>query len=92
MQQIGIPYKDSTKSFGSWSVLQKSLNGPVLFASKETNSIMPDLSGLGLKDAIFICEKAGLKVDIKGRGKVFAQSINKGNSITKGQVVQILLN
>lgn len=92
MKHIGIPYKDSTKSFGSWSVLQKSLNGPVLFANKESNSTMPDLKGLGLKDAIFLCENAGLKVDIKGRGKVFAQSVNKGNTVTKGQVVQILLN
>lgn len=92
MKHIGIPYKDSTKSFGSWSVLQKSLNGPVLFANKESNSTMPDLKGLGLKDAIFLCENAGLKVDIKGRGKVFAQSVNKGNTVSKGQVVQILLN
>ncbi|MEO8117119.1 MAG: penicillin-binding transpeptidase domain-containing protein, partial [Bacteroidota bacterium] len=92
MQHMGIPYKDSTRTFGSWSVLQKSLNGPVLFASNETNKTMPDLKGLGLKDAVYLCENAGLKVNIKGRGKVIAQSLGSGNNIVKGQVVEILLN
>jgi len=92
MQQLRIPYKDSTHSFGSWSVMQKSMNGPILYAGKASNTMMPDLKGLGLKDALFLCENAGLKVNIKGRGKVVAQSLASGNQIIKGQIIDIFLN
>jgi cell division protein FtsI (penicillin-binding protein 3) len=53
---------------------------------------MPVLSDMGLKDAVYLCENLGLKVTVKGRGKVVTQSIEAGKNITKGQVVNIQLN
>jgi cell division protein FtsI (penicillin-binding protein 3) len=52
---------------------------------------MPALRGLGLKDAVLICENLGLKVEIKGKGKVTNQSIVSGQSIAKGQIVTLEL-
>jgi cell division protein FtsI (penicillin-binding protein 3) len=52
---------------------------------------MPDLSGLGLKDALYICEGLGLKVDVQGFGRVSGQSLAAGASVEKGQVVQLAL-
>ena len=57
-----------------------------------SNAAMPMLIGMGLKDAVIVCENVGLKVNIKGRGKVANQSINTGQNIAKGQVINIELN
>ena len=53
---------------------------------------MPQLKGMGLKDAVFLCENIGLKLNIKGKGRVEDQSIAAGTPIAKGQIINILLN
>ena len=52
---------------------------------------MPALNGLGLKDALYICENAGLVVKVKGVGKVMNQSIAAGSAIAKGQLIKLEL-
>jgi cell division protein FtsI (penicillin-binding protein 3) len=49
------------------------------------SSRVPDVMGLGLKDALFVLENAGLKVQIYGKGKVKRQSILAGQSFKKGE-------
>ena len=44
--------------------------------------------GMGLKDAVYLCENLGLKVSVKGKGKVTAQSIAAGQSIARGQSIK----
>lgn len=92
IKNLQVPYRDSASHFGEWSVLQKTWAGPVLYAGKVNTNSMPDLRGMGLKDAVFVCEDLGLKVNIKGRGKVIAQSLGSGMQVTNGDVIQILLN
>ncbi len=45
---------------------------------------VPKVEGMGLRDAIYILESVGLKVQIKGRGIVRKQSISAGAKIVKG--------
>ena len=47
--------------------------------------LMPDLSRMALKDAIYILENQGLSVQVVGRGTINAQSIAPGTRISKGQ-------
>ncbi|MFX6027636.1 PASTA domain-containing protein, partial [Acinetobacter baumannii] len=56
------------------------------------NNTMPILKGMGLKDAVYLCENIGLTVSVKGRGRVNEQSILPGQAIAKGQTIQLLLN
>lgn len=61
-------------------------------AYEEYNTIkgvMPNVSGMGLKDALYLLGNAGLKARVKGSGKVISQSIPPGNRIGKGLLVQI---
>ena len=44
--------------------------------------IMPNLYGMGLMDAIYLLENAGLKVDFNGIGSVTNQSIKKGDLLS----------
>lgn len=53
---------------------------------------MPDVTGLNLKDAIYICENAGLHVNAFGMGKVKEQSIKIGDPIAKGELIKLTLN
>ena len=48
-------------------------------------NLMPDVIGMGARDAVYITETRGLKVTIYGRGKVYEQSIAAGSKIRKGQ-------
>ncbi len=42
---------------------------------------------MGLKDALYLLENMGLKVTVKGKGKVIVQSIQPGTALTKGITV-----
>jgi cell division protein FtsI (penicillin-binding protein 3) len=46
---------------------------------------------MGAKDAVYILENSGLRVNLSGRGTVYAQSINPGARIVKGQTISIQL-
>lgn len=91
-RKMGLPYADSTTRNDEWI----NMNGKNAFVSlsKKTvdNGKMPLLKGMGLKDAVYLCENMGLKVSVKGRGKVAAQSIMPGQLIVRGQLVSVELN
>lgn len=52
---------------------------------------VPDVRGMGASDAIFILENAGLKVKIRGVGKVKTQSVNPGSGFSRGTTVYLTL-
>lgn len=45
---------------------------------------MPDLRGMGARDAIYLLESSGIKVQFNGKGKVKKQSIPAGSKLVKG--------
>jgi cell division protein FtsI (penicillin-binding protein 3) len=48
---------------------------------------MPDVTGMGVKDAVFLLEQMGLKVVLTGKGTVVRQSLSPGRMYLKGSVV-----
>ena len=52
---------------------------------------VPNVKGLGAKDALYMLEACGLKVNISGKGKVYSQSIPHGNAVRKGQTIYLKL-
>lgn len=48
---------------------------------------MPNVIGMGVKDAIYILENLGLNVEVVGRGSIRKQSIPSGEPIDKGDKV-----
>lgn len=52
---------------------------------------IPNLVGMGLKDAVFILENLGLNVQVQGRGKVFSQNLKPGTVARKGTAILINL-
>ncbi len=75
-----------------WGSMESDKNGMRL-TRQPTNASnsMPDVRGMGARDAVFMLEKKGLKVRINGRGKVLRQSIGTGEKIRKGMVCVLSL-
>jgi cell division protein FtsI (penicillin-binding protein 3) len=48
---------------------------------------MPNVIGMGLKDALYILENLDLNVETTGRGSIREQSIPPGEPVEKGEKV-----
>lgn len=59
---------------------------------KHELSKVPNTYGMGLRDALYLLETAGLKVIVVGKGKVVSQSLQAGTSFIKGQTISIKLS
>ncbi len=53
--------------------------------------LVPNVVGMGAKDAVFLMEQAGLQVSLTGIGRVTRQSLNPGQRISRGQTVLLTL-
>jgi cell division protein FtsI (penicillin-binding protein 3) len=54
--------------------------------------VMPDLSGLSAKDALFLLENNGVYVKLQGFGTVKKQSIEAGQRFNKGNKITLILS
>ena len=72
--------------------LVKKENDRIVMDELDYNSgVVPDVRGMGASNAVFVLEKAGLYVKIKGVGKVKQQSIPPGTRLQSGQTVFLTL-
>ncbi|MDD6357626.1 MAG: PASTA domain-containing protein [Bacteroidales bacterium] len=63
----------------------------VNITSKEfSNYLVPNVVGMGARDAVFLMERRGLRVCLNGKGSVWHQSVPPGTQ-AKGQYVTLLL-
>jgi cell division protein FtsI (penicillin-binding protein 3) len=53
--------------------------------------IVPNVVGMGIRDALYILENSGLNVQTNGKGMVTKQSLDPGTKILKGQKITIQL-
>ena len=53
---------------------------------------VPDVTGMGAKDAVYLLESRRVKARIKGRGKVKSQSIHAGTAVKQGMVCELILD
>jgi cell division protein FtsI (penicillin-binding protein 3) len=83
---------DSIEENGSEWAQATILNNKARIIPRNINkNMMPDVLGMGLKDAIYLLENNGLQVQAEGYGKVKLQSIPAGTLLTKGTKVIIKL-
>lgn len=55
------------------------------------SALIPDVRGMGARDAIYLLEKSGLRVNLIGAGKVVSQSLSPGQKLVKGTTVTITM-
>jgi cell division protein FtsI (penicillin-binding protein 3) len=76
-------------SRAEWVTTMKNENLVTLAPRKVINNLVPNVVSMGLKDAIYLLENAGLKVVVVGRGSVKNQSIPPGTKVRKGERIKI---
>jgi cell division protein FtsI (penicillin-binding protein 3) len=66
----------------------------IALQTKDINIIpgeMPNVIGMSARDAVYMLEKQGLQVTLKGYGKVTSQSLPQGSGYNKEQMVVLAL-
>lgn len=53
---------------------------------------IPNVMGMGARDAVYLMESRGIKTNLIGRGKVTSQSLIAGHQIKKGEKCLLVLN
>ena len=75
----------------TWGHAQQSPNAVILQTESEKSGQVPNVIGMGAKDAVYLLESKGLRVQVYGIGKVKSQSIAGGSRIVKGQTISLQL-
>lgn len=75
-----------------WVKTTSNEEGVNLVVNDIDQAMVPDVSGLSLRDALFILENKGLKVNYSGKGRVSSQSISAGTTITQNATINIVLS
>ena len=52
---------------------------------------VPNVVGMGARDAVYELQKRGLKVRLLGKGRVKSQDIPEGRAVEKGKTITIRL-
>lgn len=92
----GIGYKtrgsqeeNNKKTYGYVTSQQNSYT--LVKERKTPLNIMPDVMGMGARDAVFMIESRGIRTILHGRGKVVGQSIPSGTALKKDMICTLAL-
>jgi len=87
--ELGI--SNHSESDELWVKTRRSSNSVLWKDKKFTRALIPDVTGMTLRDAIYVLENRGLKVSTEGRGRVKKQSQLPGMKIVKGEQIKLIL-
>ncbi len=90
-EALKVPVKTSTGS-SDWVTTTTGKDAVGLSNINFKEGKMPNVVGMGLSDAIYLLESAGLRVDVNGRGTVKKQSLIPGEIVIKGTLIKIQLD
>ncbi|MCH5310690.1 MAG: transpeptidase family protein [Prevotella sp.] len=74
-----------------WGKAHNDEKHVALNATNINKGLVPDVTGMGARDAVYLMESRGMKVKLKGRGKVKSQSVAAGKQAIMGQLCELTL-
>ena len=86
-----MPRVQSDRRSGWGHAAVDSTGRVTVTALDEDLTSMPDVRGMGLKEALFLLESRGLRVAFTGKGAVCGQSLPPGRTIRRGETVSLRL-
>lgn len=90
MDVLDVDYEDSDVD-GRWVATERRQEDVLMKDVSVKSGLVPNVVGMGAKDAVFLLESAGLKVNLGGIGRVVSQTIPPGRKIVKGQTITLTL-
>lgn len=85
------PHVSFEQRSGWGRVRMDTLSNVVVATLDAERTSVPDVRGMGLKDALFLLENCGLSVRFAGQGAVVSQSLAPGTRISGGEKIEIRL-
>jgi len=82
---------NTTTSGAVWGQATHDNHSVQLTQLKHHDYAMPNVCGMGARDAVFLLEKQGIRVRIKGKGSVKTQSIPAGTVLHNGMLCELVL-
>ena len=90
LDNLGIFYK-APSHVSDWISSSTAENQIELNTKEVHQNTVPNVIGMGARDALYLLESTGLQTTLSGRGKVKSQSLNEGTIVKKGAKIHILL-
>lgn len=76
-----------------WGTISRKKDaGYNVSAMGKSTGRVPNVAGMGAKDAVYLMQQCGLKVELDGVGTVVSQSINAGTTAREGATVRLRLD
>ena len=75
----------------NWTVLQAKNDSLNVVDRMVSETLLPNVTGMRLRDALFLLENRGVKVEANGVGVVRRQSVAPGTKLAKGMYVALAL-
>lgn len=91
LEKLSIASIEPNNFNSDWVITTKRDQGIEYGARTIDTKSVPIVTGMGAKDAIYILENLGLRVNIQGRGSVISQSVAPGTPLKKGETITIEL-
>ncbi len=86
-----LGFKVKTPSAEDWVKGVISEEKIQLQINETDKPVIPDVSGMPLRDALYILENKGLKVNYQGKGKVIEQSVIPGSKLIPNTIINLVL-
>ena len=90
LSYLNMPFVDSIQQH-NWASMYANNYKRILKTNVVKDDLVPNVKGMGLRDAIRLLEDMGLQVKARGSGKVTVQSIQPGMPFKKGQAIVLNL-
>jgi cell division protein FtsI (penicillin-binding protein 3) len=87
--ELGI--SNHSKTNDEWVRAARNSNSVDWVSDKVTKALVPNVTGMTLRDALFLLENKGMQVEFKGKGRVTKQSEIPGKKISKGDKILLTL-
>lgn len=92
LKAIGIaPQGDVSSPSPMWGICEHTPTGISLTPQNTKSGEMPDVTGMGARDAVFALQSAGLKPELIGAGRVTQQSVEPGTAVKTGTKIRLIL-
>lgn len=91
IEGLSMPYKDASKTRWAVSRIENDTLALVTRNIKDQDKIIPNVVGMGLRDALYLLENRKIRVKVRGSGKVKSQSIKPGRSVNEAHTIELVL-
>jgi cell division protein FtsI (penicillin-binding protein 3) len=91
MDELKVKSNTTGKINSKYVAVNENNAGITLKELPQAGNVVPDVVGMGAKDAVYALENCGLRVSLSGRGRVVSQSVGKGSKPAPGQTVVLTL-